>query len=489
MTQAPPSSASTQSPQRAARILIVDDSAVVRRLLRTVISSDSRLEVAGTASDGASALLALDSIRPDLVLLDVEMPGVDGLGTLKQMRAARKHIPVIMCSSLTQRGAKVTIEALACGAADYVAKPSGNSSREAAMQLLAQDLIPKILALTANVINPPSLEPHSQRGTAGFGGNQGTLGAFGAIAPFSPRPGEIPGGAVAGKPALPSYGHAASAADSAQASAASAESIAAQSSRAFPARPSHSSAPPFPVAAANAMQASINLPSVAPSSIEVVLIGVSTGGPAALDSVLPAFPSSFPLPILIVQHMPELFTSLLAERLNDRCSLRVCEAATGEPVRQGTIYIARGDWHMEVVAAGLQPRPVSRDKPGPASATNDAIAILRLNRQPPENHCRPAVDVLFRSAANLFGGHVLGVILTGMGSDGLIGSRLIRERGGMILAQDQATSAVWGMPGAVTQAGLAQRVLPLNAIAPEILRLAGRSKREAQELRESTVNL
>ena len=120
---------------------------------------------------------------------------------------------------------------------------------------------------------------------------------------------------------------------------------------------------------------------------------------------------------------------------------------------------------------------------------NDAIAILRLNRQPPENHCRPAVDVLFRSAANLFGGHVLGVILTGMGSDGLIGSRLIRERGGMILAQDQATSAVWGMPGAVTQAGLAQRVLPLNAIAPEILRLAGRSKREAQELRESTVNL
>jgi two-component system chemotaxis response regulator CheB len=202
-----------------------------------------------------------------------------------------------------------------------------------------------------------------------------------------------------------------------------------------------------------------------------LLIGVSTGGPAALDVLLPALPASFPLPVLIVQHMPEIFTKLLAERLNRRCPLRVTEASPGEPIRPGTIHIARGDWHMEVAATGS------------AAST----PVLRLTREPPENHCRPAVDVLFRTGVAVYGARVLGVVLTGMGYDGLLGSRLIREHGGTVLAQDQATSAVWGMPGAVAQAGLAHRILPLNAIAPEILRLAGRGQREAIELRESAV--
>jgi two-component system chemotaxis response regulator CheB len=360
------------APARPIRILIVDDSAVIRGLLRSVVSSASGLEVVGTAADGVSALDAIRIQNPDLVLLDVEMPVKDGLATLREMRAKGFKMPVIMCSSLTQRGAKVTIEALACGASDYVAKPSGQANREAALRTLAQELIPKIQALTS----------HQQRSS---------------VIPIS-------------APLLPPQ------------------------------------APPPPPA-----QASTGTPAV-------VAIGVSTGGPAALDVVLPALPAGFPLPILIVQHMPEVFTKLFAERLNSRCQLRVCESAEGEPVLPGTIYIARGNWHMEVRA---QARP-------------GLPPTVHLNQDAPENHCRPAADVLFRSVAKVYGGAVLALVLTGMGSDGLIGCRLIRSQGGNVLAQDQATSTVWGMPGAVTQAGLAYKVLPLNAIAPEILRIAGK---------------
>jgi two-component system chemotaxis response regulator CheB len=187
-------------------------------------------------------------------------------------------------------------------------------------------------------------------------------------------------------------------------------------------------------------------------------VGVSTGGPAALDIFLPALPAGFPLPVLIVQHMPELFTGLLAERLNSRSKLQVSEAAEGAAVSVGAAYIARGNWHLEVV---------------PAAAAS-ARPTLHLSQGPLENYCRPAVDVLFRSAARVYGGGVLAVVLTGMGSDGLNGSRAIREHGGSVLAQDQATSIVWGMPGVVAQAGLAQKVLPLDAIAPEILRMVSR---------------
>ena len=402
------------APTRPARILIVDDSAVMRALLRSVVSTDARLEVAGTAADGASALRAIQSLRPDLILLDVEMPGMDGVSTLKQMKAAGNRIPVIMCSSLTQRGAKVTIEALASGAADYVAKPAGQPSREAAVQSLANDLVPKILALTAGATGIP---------------HQPSIGAAFSAVPWN----------------------------------ANRASVNPRSSS----QPAVLSAPPaFSIPGTPP----INLPSLAPAGSgppAVVLIGTSTGGPAALDIVLPALPASFPVPVLVVQHMPELFTKLLAERLNGRCPLRVAEAIPGEPIRAGSIYIARGDWHMEIAST--------------------ATPALRLTQEAPENHCRPAVDVLFRTAVAVYDSRVLGVVLTGMGYDGLVGSRLIREHGGTVLAQDQATSAVWGMPGAVAQAGLAHRILPLNAIATEILRLTSRSQREAIELRESAV--
>jgi two-component system chemotaxis response regulator CheB len=386
--------------ERRTRILIVDDSAVMRSLLRSVVSADASLEVAGTAADGASALSSLGMMRPDLILLDVEMPVMDGLATLRELRRRGHKMPVIMCSSLTQRGAKVTLDALASGASDYVAKPAGQANRETAIRVLGQDLTPKIHALTNQDQSPQPVQQMGQHSA-------------------QPQPG-LPG---------------------------------MQRSSLFP----HAVLPPRG-------QAILSRPTA-------LVIGVSTGGPAALDVMLPTLPGDFPLPVLIVQHMPELFTKVFAERLDGRCKLRVREAAEGEPVRPGTISIARGNWHMEVLAPARAGFPPS----------------LHLTQGPLENHCRPAVDVLFRSAAAVYGAGVLAVVLTGMGSDGMLGCRIIRDHGGAVLAQDQASSTVWGMPGSVTNAGLAHKVLPLNDLAPEILRLVSRTHSEARELRESVV--
>jgi two-component system, chemotaxis family, protein-glutamate methylesterase/glutaminase len=361
---------------RRTRILIVDDSAVMRSLLRSVLAADAQLEVAGTAVDGAAALQSIAALAPDLMLLDVEMPVMDGLTTLKRLRAGGHRLPVIMCSGLTQRGARVTIEALATGAADYVAKPTAQESREAATRTLAGQLLPKIHALVRRTQRsiltaaPARLAPH----------------------------------------------------------------------------PAVSAAP------------------------EILAIGVSTGGPDALERLLPALPASFPLPVVIVQHMPALFTSLLAEHLDKSCRLRVREAAEGLAVVPGNIFIARGDSHLEVLKA----------------ATGRGTR-LHLTNGPPVNYCRPAVDVLFRSLAAAYGGSVLAVVLTGMGSDGLAGCRILREQGATVLAQDEASSTVWGMPGAVATAGLTDRILPLSEMAPEILRLSAARPSEACALREAAV--
>jgi two-component system chemotaxis response regulator CheB len=364
---------------RRTRILIVDDSAVMRSLLRTVISADPSLEVAGSAADGVTALQTIESVNPDLVLLDVEMPNLDGLATLRAIRSHGCRTPVVMVSAVTQRGARVTIDALSSGASDYVTKPANQSDRDSALRTLARDLLPRIQALTV--------------------ANNGQ-------APRWSRDTELP--------------------------------------------------------------ESQQLCSIAPS---VVVIGVSTGGPAALDVLLSSIPAGFPLPVLIVQHMPELFTGPLAERLSRSCRIRVREAMEGLSILPGSVFLARGNWHMEVLPALRHGSPPT----------------LHLHQGALENHCRPAVDVLFRSAAAVYGAATLAVVLTGMGSDGVASCRLIRARGGSVIAQDQATSAVWGMPGAVTQAGLAQRVLPLPAIAPEILRLASRTASELNEPRERTV--
>jgi two-component system chemotaxis response regulator CheB len=345
----------------------------MRRLLSMVLEPQPCFEIVAAAANGQEALAAFERLRPDLVLLDIEMPGMNGLEALSGIRRHNRKVPILMCSTLTSRGARITLEALALGATDYVTKPGAQASLHQGVETLTRDLIPKILALF-----PRDLHPRS-----------------------SVEPG----------PAIPSV--------------------------------------PLPP------------PIHAP---KVVVIGVSTGGPAALEAILPKLPPGFPVPILIVQHMPRLFTSLLADRLNSLCALRVREAAPDARPEPGIVDIARGDWHLEL----------TRD------------FRLRLNQSEPENFCRPSVDVLFRSAALACSGRVFGIILTGMGSDGLAGCRAIRAAGGTVFAQDSATSVIWGMPGAVVQAGLASKILPLDAFPAEMLRL---SATKAQPPRPAAVAL
>jgi two-component system chemotaxis response regulator CheB len=350
------------------RVMVVDDSVVVRKIVTDVLSEDPAIEVVGTAVNGKVALAKLDQLRPDLVTMDIEMPEMDGIEAVRGIRsgaggAGRNRIPIIMFSTLTERGATATLDALSAGANDYVTKPANVGSVSQSMESVRQQLIPKIKALLGRPVQ------------AG------------------------PARAVAAAPAL------------------------------RPAAPR--TAPAKPAA--------------------VLVIGSSTGGPEALARVLPALPASLPVPVLVVQHMPPVFTRQFAQRLDRLSALRVVEAVDGTPLRPGTVHLAPGDHHLVVRSAGR----------GLATA---------LNQAPPENFCRPAVDPLFRSAVAAFDGAVLGVVLTGMGSDGRAGAAEIRSGGGHVIVQDQATSVVWGMPGAIAQAGLADEILPLDRIAETIVR-------------------
>jgi two-component system chemotaxis response regulator CheB len=348
------------------RILVVDDAVVFRRLVSDELARDPALEVVGTAANGRIALARMSQVTPDLVILDVEMPELDGLATLAELRRTHPRLPVIMFSALTERGAEATLDALALGATDYFTKPTSAGGPQASLEVIREQLIPKIKALC--------LSRHEDKETRRPGGK------------------ETP---PASSPCLPV-----------------------------------SSSPCLP---------------------QVVAIGASTGGPNALAEVFTRLPADFPVPLVIVQHMPPMFTRLLAERLTAQYALRVQEGCSGGVLQPGQAWIAPGDYHMSVVRNGTQVR-------------------LRLHQDPPENSCRPAVDVLLRSVARAFGPRALAVILTGMGQDGLRGCEAVREAGGQVLAQDEASSIVWGMPGYVARAGLADRVLPLSLIADEILR-------------------
>jgi two-component system chemotaxis response regulator CheB len=370
------------------RCLIVDDSSVVRRMLTTALAQDAELEVVGYAPNGRLALTRIPELNPDVVTLDVEMPEMDGLQTLTAIRQKHPTLPVIMFSSLTERGASVSINALLAGANDYVTKPSQTGSVEGTAERIRAELIPKIKALMAK-----------RRG---------------------PAPADKP------RAAPP----AAAATTAAAAAAATGRPAAAEARR--------------------------------PSQVDLVAIGTSTGGPNALAALLKGLPRELPVPLVIVQHMPPLFTRYLAERLTATTPLRVSEASDGAVLTPGQAWIAPGDYHLEVVPGAGAPR-------------------ARLHQGPPENFCRPAVDVLFRSAAAGYGARLLALVLTGMGHDGLHGATAIQEAGGQVLVQDEATSVVWGMPGAVASAGLAQRILPLDEIAPELDRRLqhGRPSRNA----------
>ncbi len=377
------------------RVLVVDDSAVIRRVVTDVLNEDPEIEVVGTAINGKVALEKVNELQPDLITLDVEMPEMDGLAMLSALKHGYRKVPVVMFSSLTEKSAAITIEALARGASDYVTKPAGQGNLASAMASVRAELIPKVKALC--------FRPNMRTGSSGH-------------APVSP-----------GRPARPA-----------------------------PARAAVPfAAAPVPAGAAGAPAA--GKPRPAAGAVDVVAIGVSTGGPNALGQVLPRL-KDLSVPVVIVQHMPPMFTKLLAEQLSNATGIKVVEGAAGMALAPGHIYIAPGDYHMVVKKEG-------------------ASVKLALNQDAPENSCRPAVDVLFRSVAQVYGNHCLAVVLTGMGSDGEKGCAMLRDAGSQIIAQDQATSVVWGMPGAVARAGLADQILALGEIGSAITTKVARKGR------------
>jgi two-component system, chemotaxis family, protein-glutamate methylesterase/glutaminase len=351
------------------RVLIVDDSVVVRKLLAEALASSAEVKVAGTASSGAIALARIPQLNPDVITLDLEMPGLNGIQTLVEIRKLYPKLPVIMFSTLTERGAAITLEALSLGASDYATKPSNSQNLAVAMDKVRQELVSKIISL----------------------GDR----------------------------------------------------------RSLPARMPSS----FPVPRKSGRQ-----------RIDILAIGTSTGGPNALTEVIPQFPADFPVPVVVVQHMPRLFTRLLAERLNTLSRLEVQEGEEGRRLSPGQVWIAPGDYHMTLARKGPE-------------------VVLAMNQETPENSCRPAVDVLFRSVAQTYGANALAVVLTGMGADGTRGSRTIREAGGEVVVQDEASSVVWGMPGSVVAAGQADRICPLGSIGSEVVRRVTSSRLLANSAR------
>jgi two-component system chemotaxis response regulator CheB len=343
------------------RVLVVDDSAVVRRILSDLLEAEASLELAGVAPNGKIALRRIEELDPDLVILDIEMPEMDGLDVLREIRATRKELPVLVFSTVTERAGERTLDALALGANDYVTKPSGVVGAQVSLSQMRTDLLAKIHALLGRAKRRANAPPNEFA--------------------RSEQPKMIPAPVRLG------------------------------------------GAPPL-----------------------IVAFGASTGGPNALAEIVPKLPSDFSTPVVIVQHMPPLFTAVFAERLKRESRLEVREARHGDRLEPGVVLVAPGDWHMKV----------SRGR-------------VELDRGPHENCCRPAVDVLFRSVAEEYGAASLGVVLTGMGQDGCAGAQAIRKASGQMIVQDEASSVIWSMPGSIVAAGLANRVLSLDRIAGEIV--------------------
>src|SRR5262245_281457 len=358
-------------PMKKARVLVVDDAMLIRRMVTDVLAADPQIEVVGEAINGRVALQKIAQLNPDLVTLDIEMPEMDGISTLKEIRKTYPRLPVIMFSALTERGAADTLEALHHGASDYVTKPASAAGKAGAQQRIQEDLVPKIKSLCR-------LGP-AQSGTA----------RRDAAAPAAYRPSML----RAVGPAI---------------------------------------------------------------TADVVAIAVSTGGPAALAEVLSHLPADFPAPILLVQHMPQMFTRFLAERLNGQTPLSVVEAVDGQPLKSGVVYVAPGDFHLTV-------------------KKRSGTVVTVLDQAPPQNSHRPSADVLFKSVAETYGARGLALVLTGMGQDGVQGAEEITRAGGRVLVQDEATSVVWEMPGLVVNAGFADAVLPLGQIAGELQRRTERA--------------
>ncbi|HLH90896.1 MAG TPA: chemotaxis response regulator protein-glutamate methylesterase [Xanthobacteraceae bacterium] len=362
----------------AIRVMVVDDSVVVRGLVSRWIEEEPGLALAGSLRNGRDAVDQVERINPDVVILDIEMPELDGISALPLLLAKKRDLVVIMASTLTRHNAEISLKALSLGAADYIPKPETNRGVTTSASF-RRELIEKVRELGGR--RPRKRAP----------------AAPGAQAPAAATPTVHPASAREAAP--------------------------------------------------------IKLRPFAPTAPRVLLIGSSTGGPQALTAVISNLRGLLPrVPVLITQHMPPTFTTILAEHIARAASSKAHEGVDGEPVEPGTIYIAPGGKHMQAV---------KRDH-GPVIALDDGPLV---------NFCKPAVDPLFRSAAALWGPAVLAVVLTGMGSDGAKGGAEIVAHGGSVIAQDEASSVVWGMPGAAAHAGVCSAVLPLDQIAPKVMRL------------------
>jgi two-component system chemotaxis response regulator CheB len=365
--------------QELLNVLVVDDTVTYRRIVSEVLATVPGVEVVGTAPNGKLALEKIEQVSPDLVMLDVEMPEMDGLEVLRRLKAAGSEVGVIMLSALTTKGAHTTLSALELGAFDFVLKPASTSFMENA-ERLKTELAPKIAAYART---------HSVRR------------------------------ALRGRPE--------------------------------PTR----KAVPLPASHATRADVSNNTKKFSPP--EVVAIGISTGGPKALTEMLPRLSGDFPLPIVIVQHMPPVFTKSLADDLNERCKIRVQEASDGQQLLPGVALIAPGGKQMKMY--------------------RDANRLhVRITDDPPENSCKPSVDYLFRSISTVCGAHSMGVIMTGMGNDGSAGCRQIKQAGGSIVAQDEASCVVFGMPREPIEQGIVDVVASLDRIASEITRLVEKGR-------------
>lgn len=351
------------------KVLVVDDSAFMRKVIADIVNSDPFLEVIGKARNGDEALSKVIELNPDVVTMDIEMPGTDGLSALARIME-RSPVPVIMLSSLTKNGAEQTLKALQLGAVDFIAKPSGQISLD--IDKISQDIIRKIKVAA---------------------GTKKKLKNFNNITRFSER---------------------------------KTENIDAKS-----------------------------IDSTRPLN-KLVLIGTSTGGPKALHQLIPGFPAQIDAGILVVQHMPAGFTRSLAERLDSLSEIRVKEAEHGEKVVPACAYIAPGDYHLTV-------------KPRRASQENELY--INLDKSMPRGGHRPSVDVMLESVAEHYWSKMVCVIMTGMGHDGADGVKQIKAREGKIIAEDQSTCIVYGMPKAAVDSGMVDKVVPLNSIGEEVLKM------------------
>ena len=357
--------------------LVVDDSALYRKFVKSVLNEIQDVEVLGTAINGRIGLEKIQSLQPDLITLDLEMPELDGLGLLRELSDRGIEVPTIMISSLTAEGAKATNEALQLGAFDFVLKPIGKSPDESREQL-KRDLAPKINASLSTL--------YGRKKTSRQLANRSSL--------------------------QPS----------------SAEVIHNLAQRAGKPRPQP----------------------------EIVGIGVSTGGPVALNRMIPKLPANFPCPILLVQHMPPMFTKSLADDLNRHSAIEVMEAEDGMEPTAGQVLIAPGGSQMRVVEMNGRP-------------------VVQVTNDPPERSCRPSVDYLFRSIAHSYGDRAVGAILTGMGDDGTLGCKLMKRAGAMIITQDEQSCVVYGMPRSVFEAGISDQVVSLENMASSLTAAVGQT--------------